>query len=75
MDCLKHNKDINSKMYDLFGEDHKTSTLEFVNNDSDHQFPHELCDEGEKSRDTLYLTLNDSFNGSTPGKHFSRLRW
>jgi len=52
-------------MYDLFGEDHETSTLEFANNDSDHQFSHELCDEGEKSRETLYLTLNDSFNGST----------
>ncbi|CAI9634690.1 unnamed protein product [Alternaria burnsii] len=68
-DCLEHDEDINSEMYDLFGEDHETSTLEFANNDSDHQFPHELCDEGEKSRETLYLTLNDSFNGSTPDCH------
>ncbi|CAN9244484.1 unnamed protein product [Alternaria alternata] len=52
-------------MYDLFGADHETSTLEFATSDSDHQFSHELCDEGEKSRETLYLALNDSFNGST----------
>ncbi|OAG14015.1 hypothetical protein CC77DRAFT_949570, partial [Alternaria alternata] len=68
-------EDINSEMYDLFGADHETSTLEFATSDSDHQFPHELCDEGEKSRETLCLTLNDSFNGSTSGKYFSRLRW
>jgi hypothetical protein len=34
-------------MYDLFGADHETSTLEFATGDSDHQFPHELCDQGE----------------------------
>ncbi|CAN9282042.1 unnamed protein product [Alternaria alternata] len=52
-------------MYDLFGADHETSTLGFAIGDSDHQFSHELCDGGEKSRETLYLTLNDSSNGST----------
>ncbi|CAN9379570.1 unnamed protein product [Alternaria alternata] len=56
-------------MYDLFGADHETSTLEFAIGDSDHQFSHELCDEGEKSRETLHLALNDSLNGSTPGDH------
>ncbi|CAN9198863.1 unnamed protein product, partial [Alternaria alternata] len=56
-------------MYDLFGADHETSTLEFATGDSDHQFPHELCDEGEKSRETLYSGLNDSFDGSTSGDH------
>jgi hypothetical protein len=62
-------------MYDLFGADHETSTLEFAIGDSDHQFSHELCEEGEKSRETLHLALNDSLNGSTPGKYFSRLQW
>jgi hypothetical protein len=74
-DCLEHDEDINSEMYDLFGADHETSTLEFATGDSDHQFFHELCDEGEKSRETLYSGLNGSLNGSTSGKYFSRLRW
>ncbi|KAG9186466.1 hypothetical protein G6011_09574 [Alternaria panax] len=55
---------LDSGMYDLFGAGHGTCTFEFTTGDSNHQFRHEVCDEGEKDHATLDLALNKSFNES-----------